>query len=304
MISETVARQSLKVLQASSLQTPQLVSRNSGHSNRPIAAPTLTGSAKVEAAISAIINIILDAQGNSAISIFAKDAIASVQTGDGDDIINLDVHKVRSISSGKGDDRIFIKTYALNNEDQEQHNKALFGPAAVSSVSTGDGGDTLVIDSHGSVASIYTGDVVDTIAINSGGDARIVHAGNGDDNLAISANRGFADVIRGDAGDDTFDIAARYVTRIFGDDGDDAMRIEAVRSVTGIFGGDGNNIIEVTAPTIHGIVGGKGDDTMVLTNTANSYSHACSWIGDGHDVVRLTVPWPLSASWAGIIYST
>lgn len=286
--------QALKLLQISS----------SGKLNGPTREPdrgqtaaflALPGGSKVNAAISAIINILLDAQGNSTVNIAAKDGFAYAQTGAGDDTIVMDVHHVGYISSGKGNDSISIRTHALSEAARATSPNRAY--AAVTEISSGDGNDAIAIDSHGHITNVYGGDGNDAIAIATAaghndpdyytmGGVRGIDGGSGDDTIAINASNGMVDVINGGTGDDTIDILGRYVTRVFGDEGDDTIRIAAEHAVNGVYGGNGNDTIEVTSPIIHTINGGKGDDRIILNNTANTYSHLTFEPGDGHDFVR------------------
>lgn len=288
--------QALQLLQTSSPSHLASLARDA-NPNAPAAYVGLPGT-KVDAAISAIMNILLDAQGNANVSIFAPDGFAFAQTGDGDDIISMDVHHTGYVSSGGGNDSISIRTYAAS----EAVARAYYGEgnrpiAAVHGVSSGDGNDRIAVDSHGHVDNVDAGSGDDTITVKStsehndpsylimGGATRI-DAGAGNDAITIDAANGMVDVVNGGSGDDTLEISGRYVGRIFGDEGDDTLRLTADRWVSGVWGGDGNDTIEVTAPTIHTINGGKGDDRIILNNTANTYSGITLEPGDGHDYVE------------------
>ncbi len=73
--------QALKLLQLYSVSKSTATAGRSGGSNMPAVHLALPGNAKVDAAITAIMNILLDAQGNSHIGIVAKEGTAFVKTG-------------------------------------------------------------------------------------------------------------------------------------------------------------------------------------------------------------------------------
>ena len=271
--------------------------------------------------ITAIINILLDAQGNANVSIDAKDGFASVRTGDGDDTITMDVHSAAHISSGKGDDSITIRTYAMSEAARAYYPEGTVEVAAVYNVHSGDGNDTITIDTHGNVRNVYAGDGSDVIAIRSTmehstddenrtylvrGAVSNIDAGAGDDTILIEAEGMVSGIdggsgndtfhvsgsmvtgIYGGEGDDTFDVFGSTVSNLRGGEGDDTIVITADRQVMGVWGGDGNDTIEITAPTISIVNGGKGDDTIILNATApNAIAHINLTAGDGHDVVHV-----------------
>ena len=275
-----------------------------------------------DAFISAIINILLDAQGNANVSIEAKDGFASAQTGDGDDTITMDVHSAANVSSGKGNDSIAIRTYAMSEAARAYYPEGIAEVAAVYNVDSGDGNDTITIDTHGNARNVYAGDGNDAIAIRStmehstdyesrpylvpgavsnidagAGDDTVlieaegivsgIHGGAGDDTFNVSS--GFMVTgIYGDEGDDTFDVSASTVSNLRGGEGDDIIRVTADRQAMGVWGGDGNDIIEITAPAVFLVNGGKGDDTLILNATdPNAIAHINLTAGDGHDVIHV-----------------
>ena len=289
------AGQALKLLQTSSLSHVSGLARDAS-GNAPTAYLGLPGT-KVDAAITAIMNILLDAQGNANISIVAQDASAYVRTGDGDDTLSMDVHQVGYLRSGKGNDNISIRTSTPSEAARVHHAEGNRQFSTVGDVDSGDGNDAVAIDSHGHVDNIDTGNGDDTLTVRTSVEhndpnffghagAMRIQTGAGDDAIMIAAPNGLVSVIQAGAGNDTLEIAGRYVSGIYGDEGDDTLRLTADRWVSGVWGGDGNDTIEVTAPTIGMVNGGKGDDTIVLNNTVGTVSAVDFNVGDGHDDVQ------------------
>lgn len=295
--SKHASGQSLKLLQLSSPAELSSVIRDAPGNTLLAAAHA---GPNINAAITAIMNILLDAQGNANVNIVAKDGFVFAQTGDGDDTINMDAHHVGYVSSGKGNDIITLRTHALSEAARTYYPEGIFELAAVTDVSTGEGNDTIAVDTHGNVYNLDAGDGDDLIAIRSTMEhtsdyqnrpyliwsgADVIDAGAGDDKVIIEAE-GMVMRTFGGTGNDAFDVSALMVSGLHGDEGDDNIQVAADRWVNGVWGGDGNDTIEVTAPAIGMVNGGKGDDTIVLNNTAGTVSAVDFNVGDGHDDVQ------------------
>lgn len=308
--------QALKLLQISAQGVWGVAAQSagSGTSARVHAGPN------ADAFISAIMNILLDAQGNANVSILAKDGFASAQTGDGDDTITMDVHNATNVSSGKGNDSIAIRTYAMSEAARAYYPEGTSEVAAVHNVDSGSGNDTISIDTHGNAHNVYAGDGNDVIAITStmappkddgnrpyliraavdnidagAGDDTVfieaegkvdrIDAGAGDDTVFIEAE-GKVDRIEAGAGDDTVVIEAEgWVDRIYGGAGDDTVVIETEGMVTRVDGGSGNDTFNVSGDSVAGLMGGEGDDTIQVA--ADRQVNGI-WGDDGNDTIEVT----------------
>ncbi len=208
---------------------------------------TANGSLQVSSAndtgalVASIIKLIMDAKGNTLLTIAATggDSTAGARTGDGNDTIRMSVSKVTGIEAGGGNDYI--------NATAEGGSEAYSAPywEGISSVSGGDGNDTILLSSDGTVTS--------------------VSGGNGDDAMVITA-RYNALAIDGGDGHDMIRLDTGSVVALNGGDGNDHINLSA-------------------RGTIHAVSGGKGDDTVIIDNQgkwAASYYYA---IGDGQDTL-------------------
>jgi hypothetical protein len=274
----------------------------------------IPGAAKIDGAISAIMNILLDAQGNSHVAIRAEQGTARVGTGAGNDHISLDVHRVGSVSAGGGNDTITIQTYASGYGVADGY--GAYRPA-VGWVDGGAGNDKISVASHGLVDMTDGGGGDDTISITSGASdngpfgyavAR-TDGGSGNDTISIASDA-HVDVTEGGAGDDKIKILARRVSRTFGDDGDDTISITSGslsgagsdgpyrHAVARTEGGAGNDTIEITAGNAdlssgsvgfvpNGYVdvtqGGAGDDTIEIMARRVSRTFG----DDGDDTIEI-----------------
>lgn len=261
--------QALQILQDHSVSGAQARARMSGDgSTSPYAFVGVAGQAS--RAVSAIMEILLDAQGNQHVSIQAKDGYAAARTGGGNDELSIDVGQAYRVSSGGGNDIIAIKAYGDHDELAPGFNPSVYD-------TDGGGGD-------------------DTISIESDGMVDVTFGGEGNDSIAISTS----DIVLrtdGGSGDDTIDIkGARVVSGVWAGDGNDIIRVTApspasgaavtFSQVGGISGDAGNDIIEVTADVI-GVNGGTGDDTIMLHNTGTLAAGVSLQRGGGHDEVTV-----------------
>lgn len=164
------------------------------------------------------------------------------------------------------------------------HNIKLDGNSSAIQIGTSDGNDNISILGNSSVTgNILTGDGVDTITIDtsgyiqninaqSGNDIIRIHAGNigsisgeaGTDDIAIYG--GSIGTVSGGADRDIISASGGTITQISGDDGDDSISISDTASVTGsVLGGSGiDEIIINTAGIVQAISGGIGADTIKL----------------------------------------
>ena len=122
---------------------------------------TANGSLQVSSAndtgalIASIIKLIMDAKGNTLLTIAATggDSTASAQTGDGNDTIRVDTGSVLVLNGGDGNDHINLSA-----------------KGTIHAVSGGKGDDTVIIDNQGQWASNYyyaIGDGQDTLSTNA-----------------------------------------------------------------------------------------------------------------------------------------
>lgn len=213
--------------------------------------------------------------GNLALSVIsASDDTIAVEAAGGDDSVQVAGNKVLGAYGGKGNDNISVLGRASGRPGAD------FDPT-VSHVDGGDGNDTIAIVSNGGVDLATGGDGNDAIAIVARGEVDRVGGGDGNDAIAISTS---GSVFRLDGGDgnDAIAISARRVSHLDGGDGDDAIAITA-DSTSLIGGGDGDDVIRITAKWDALAAGGDGNDVLHLTGRGAQASG-----GAGDDVLNLT----------------
>lgn len=224
--------------------------------------------------------------GNLALSVIsASDDTIAVEAAGGDDSVQVAGNKVLGAYGGKGNDNISVLGRASGRPGAD------FDPT-VTHVDGGDGNDTIAIVSNGGVDLATGGDGNDAIAIVARGEVDRVGGGDGNDAIAISTS---GSVFRLDGGDgnDAIAISARRVSHLDGGDGDDAIAITA-DSTSLIGGGDGDDVIRVTAKWDALAAGGDGNDVLHLTGRGAQASG-----GAGDDVLNLTGREVLASGGAG-----
>lgn len=262
-------------------------------------------TAKVDAAIQAILDLLLDVGDSRAASVQGYVRVEghgenNTLVGDGSSVL---------VHGGGGDDRIVVRGRGLNEAMRGAYWPAdASRPAAARWNTGGEGNDVMSIESHDRVHRTYGNGGDDIISIWSPYDSdaedpgvlmryavRHTEGGDGDDTVLIAAGdvdsadgsfrpNGDVELTRGGSGDDTIEIWASNARKTYGNEGDDTIRITA-DGATNIKGGDGADTIEVTAARIGWVWGGNGDDTIVLNNTSGAMSSIGFHTGDGHDVV-------------------
>ncbi|MEO3387653.1 hypothetical protein [Mesorhizobium sp. CAU 1741] len=205
-------------------------------------------------AVSAIMQIILDAKGNASVSIDAPQATASVGTGDGDDVIDINAREVR-VHSGNGNDTIAVDAHLVR-------------------MNAGDGNDNIDV----------------TIGRHAGTGVSYILAGDGDDVVNADVGGGGPLFIEGGAGDDTVSLVAHSAASIRGGRGDDTIDVVSEGAALFISGGDGDDKISIDAERIYHVTGGRGDDTIALNNRSGGLSTIMLAEGDGNDVVETNGP--------------
>lgn len=159
-------------------------------------------------AIDSILNIVQQSNGNTSVSVATNANVTSVETDSGNDDISVIAARAYSIGSGDGNDTISIQT--------KRETVGVFG---------GSGNDTIDIDAGGNVGIIAGGDGNDTINIKSDGLVAFVNGGEGNDTLNIEGDN--ITLVTGGSGNDTVNItnngdrAAQYY--YFEGDGKDTI---------------------------------------------------------------------------------
>ena len=188
-------------------------------------------------AVSAIMQIILDAKGNASVAIHAPQATARVGTGDGDDTIVVNAREAR-IHSGSGDDIVDV---TVANDAGGQ----------VSYVNAGDGDDIVNVKAiSGRPLLVHGGAGNDAISIEAQTALMGIKGGSGDDTIDIVSEHGVVGVFGGE-GDDTISIEATAIHLVKGGRGDDHIVLNNTRGgLSSIFlaEGDGNDIVETSGP--------------------------------------------------------
>lgn len=244
---------------------------------------TANGSLQVSSAndtgalVASIIKLIMDAKGNTLLTIAATggDSTASAQTGDGNDTIRMNVSKVTEIAAGGGDDYI--------NAVAEGGSETSLAPywEGISNVSGGDGNDTILLSSDATVKS--------------------VSGGNGDDAMVITA-RYNAFVIDGGDGHDMIRVDTGSVLVLNGGDGNDHINLSAKGTIHAVSGGKGDDTVIIDnqgqwASNYYYAIG-DGQDTLSTnaaieihafseTGTAR-YNIADAWLERDGNVVTLS----------------
>ena len=170
-------------------------------------------------AVSAIIKVLIDANGNAGVSVATNGRVmASVSTDHGNDTIDMDVWAARGVYANDGDDTITIRASRTSPAADQP-----FGEAS-DVVSGGAGNDTILIDSAGRVDRTDGGSGDDSIAILSQGSVDRTEAGSGNDTVSITATVGSAlrdgiDRTQGRDGDDTINLVSDGgISRTYGDE--------------------------------------------------------------------------------------
>jgi hypothetical protein len=199
-------------------------------------------------AIDSIIQIVMNANGDTATSIDTDAAVTNASTGSGNDNIDIQAARAYAVTSGAGDDTLSITVSGSNTSGRSRHHGQDHGNShlpTVMGVGAGDGNDTINIDAKGVV-------------------------------MAVS----------GEAGNDTVNVKTNALAfGVYGGDGNDNVNVDAKLAV-GIDGGAGNDVVNVKASSIFGVSGGTGNDVINIDNTGKEQAQVFFSQGDGQDVIN------------------
>lgn len=284
--------QALKLLQSGGGNTG--ASMNGGPSPSPVS----PGTAKVDAAIQAILDLLLDTEASRGAPVQGYVKVEgngqnNTLVGDGSSVL---------VHGGGGDDRIVVRGRGLDEAWRGAYWPAdAYRPAAARWNTGGEGNDVMSIESHDRVHRTYGDGGDDIISIWSPYDTdaedpgvlmrhAVVHTGGGagDDTVIITAI-GSVFNTEGDTGDDTLMITGGYnrnVTSAAGDVGpsDDTGSFVSSGLVHATDGGEGDDTIEILARKVSHTFGGDGDDTIRI----NAYTASLTRGGDGDDTIEVT----------------
>ncbi len=275
--------QALQILQDHSVSGIQAQAQMTGDgATSPYAWVAVAGQAG--RAVSAIMEILLDANGNEQMAIQAKGGAAGARAGGGNDVLAFDVGQTERVSAGGGNDTIAIKAYGAHDEIAPGYDPAVYDTEG------GAGDDTISIQSDGSVDITQGGDGNDSITISSTDMVDRTEGGSGDDTIDIQGGRLVSRVMGGDGNDIirvvTTNEGTASAAAVIGIDADGAIHIAPDQQTTAdsIDGDAGDDTIEVTADRI-GVNGGTGNDTIILHNTGTQAAQVGLQAGGGQDDV-------------------
>ena len=174
-----------------------------------------------------------------------------------------------TVYGGAGDDLIYNGWFGSNSILLgESDNDSIFSYASNSLLKGGSGNDYLYSGEGGSTLIAGSGNdniLVEKYSKSTSDSYTLIDAGAGDDNINLYSVK--SSTINGGAGNDTIN-STGHSNRIFGGDGNDYIK-----------GGGSKN---TSAETISG---GKGDDTIEVSNGTSGYARIYYSEGDGDDVI-------------------
>lgn len=192
--------------------------------------------------ISTLMQIIMDAKGNTALSVRADDGEVSAHTDGGDDKLDIHAGRISQTYAGEGNDTLNLTSSTPREPVGSDVYSGIFG------VGGGKGNDTLNLTTDRIVFSADGGDGNDTINIDAP-TAVAISGGDGDDVITINGG----------------------AIGVQGGDGNDEITINAKASIHAISGGKGNDHVvlnlEGTALTAYDYSRGDGID-LIDTNNA------------------------------------
>ncbi len=190
-----------------------------------------------------------------------------IDTGDGNDHVNADNSQTGDIRLGNDNDSATVANDSSVDGD----------------LNGGNGDDSLKVDNGGYV----DGDVL---------------GGNGNDTITVQDAR-LGDNAEGGDNNDLITVDHSFVSgNVDGNGGDDTVNIHNSGDIYDVNGGFGNDSLIVTGnSTLYGhLIGGNGDDTLIVGATINGDSDPTALdAGSGNDVVTLVDGAKLNAALNG-----
>jgi Ca2+-binding RTX toxin-like protein len=236
---------------------------------------------------------------------------ATVNAGDGVNLLSVDVGSTASLLSGTGGDVLNLKSVgAVRVSLGDGDNLATVDSGATASITSGAGkdsldvksvggatvaagnGDNLITIDSGSLMSVLCGTGADVLSLKSVGGAT-VNLGAGDNDVTLESG-GVAFLSSG-SGDDVVSLKAAGGSKVQTGDGGDSLILDALES--SVTSGDGDDTLRLISTDGSTVDSGAGDDDIKLTLRAASsvvgsagglIPVASVLAGAGSDVVLLT----------------
>lgn len=207
-------------------------------------------------AIESIMQIVMNANGDTSVSAQTDVDVKGAQTDSGNDTISITARRAYMISSGDGNDTISIESTADGGRRR----------AVVRGIDAGAGNDTIDIKAKGNVALVFGGEGNDTIAIDTAGKVGGIAGGDGNDTLDIKGKS--VAFVNGGDGNDTINITADKIDLIAGGTGNDTIDITNNGEKAAqfyYFQGDGNDSVTSNGPVEFNLFSEDGSERIDLS---------------------------------------
>lgn len=192
-------------------------------------------------------------------------AEVNVDAGDGDDVIDSRDAKLEraSVDGGNGDDLMLMDTLVSSTVKGGDGNDEIHADNMLKSTVNGGGGDDLIDIRRMKQSTVDGGSGNDNISVDHMVESHVL-GGAGDD--TIDVGNALRSTISGGQGDDTISLNQADNTLISGDAGNDTIAVKSLRDST-VDGGEGDDTITVGTATTSpygksAILGGSGNDTI------------------------------------------
>jgi Ca2+-binding RTX toxin-like protein len=219
-------------------------------------------------AIESIMQIVMNANGDTTVTADTDADVGGAETGSGNDTISVNARRAYMISSGGGNDTISIQSSA---EGGRGHKAAVLG------IDAGSGNDTVDIKAKGNVGLVFGGEGNDTISIRTDGKVGGVAGGDGNDTINIEGQS--VAFVNGGEGNDTISITAGRIDLIAGGSGNDTVNITNMGEKAAqyyYFQGDGNDTVTSNGPVEFNLFSEDGSERVDMKGA--------TWTQDGNTV--------------------
>lgn len=248
--------------------------------------------------VDANVDIDIRGDGENEITINDVGSAVSIDTGDGDQVIDVDDAGTVDVETGNGNDTISATNITST--------VTIDSGGATSTNETNDDGDEIVAFGGDSINVEAGGDVDVSTGTSSGpipgvdfGDGTPVNYDDGEDSISISSTKGDVTVDSGDR-NDSVTITSAIDADVSGGNGRDEITVSGVHSAD-IDGGSNNDSITVSADTTVTVEGGTGTDNIRVEDATHAEvrggtgddnidtygaDEADVFGDDGHDYIR------------------
>ena len=206
-------------------------------------------------------------QGNDTITVAGGSGFTDLAGDTGDDFLVVQANIPGNVLGGSGNDTVLVQSgqVGLSVLGGAGNDTLSIADGSVADDVNGEDGNDLIVF-NATADKVFGASGNDTITM-VGGLLRAggpLSGGDGDDTISVAGGSGFTDVA-GDSGNDLLVILADVPNNVLGGVGDDTVVVQSGRVALAVLGGSGNDFLSIAGGSVGGNVdGGSGSDPISL----------------------------------------